>query len=247
MATPLVLLHPFPLDGTFWEPLLPALAATRAVHVPEFPGFGRAPAEREPTLAGFAGRVADRIAAQAPRGRAVVCGVSMGGYVALALAAEHPERVAGLILAGTRADCDSDEVKEQRRRHARELEAGAVEAFLDWMLAERLAPAGAGQVDPAVEAIARRQSGTAMAAATRAIGERPDRTHQLARMDVPALVLWGDRDPAVPAEAARDLARGLPRARLEVLPGAGHLAARERPDAFLGSVEGLLRAVDAAG
>jgi 3-oxoadipate enol-lactonase len=246
MRTPLVLLHPFPLDASFWEPLLPALAASRGVHAPEFPGFGRASAEREPSIAGVAEAVAERIAEQCPGGRAVVCGVSMGGYVALALAAQAPERVAGLILAGTRADCDDDQTRSARIQHARELEAGGVESFLEWMLT-RLTPEGHAHVDPGVEVIARRQSGAAMAAATRAIGQRPDRTGELAAMDVPALVVWGDRDAAVPAGAARDLAGGLPRGRLEVIGGGGHLAVREKPERFLGLADGLLARVDAGG
>lgn len=100
----LVLLHPFPLDAGFWNAVRPALSADRPVVACEFPGLGSAPMAEEPSVDGFADSVAATIAAECPQGRAVVCGLSLGGYVALALAARHPERVAALVLADTRAE-----------------------------------------------------------------------------------------------------------------------------------------------
>jgi pimeloyl-ACP methyl ester carboxylesterase len=106
--TPLVLLHPFPLDASFWAPVAPLLAADREVVTLEFPGLGAAPPAEAPSVDGYADLVAERIAVMRG-GRAAVCGLSLGGYAALSLAARRPAGVAALVLADTRAVADTPE------------------------------------------------------------------------------------------------------------------------------------------
>lgn len=245
MATPIVLLHPFPFDATFWNPVAGRLAAERAVHAPEFPGFGAAPADPDATIASFADAVAARLARRTTTGRAVVCGVSMGGYIALALAARHPARVAGLILVGTRADRDSEDVRRGRFEAATAIELGQVDTFLDDVLPRATHPDASEDSRAAVRAIARRQDPTAIATALRALGNREDRTGQLAGMTMPALVVHGADDMIIPVDVAERTAAGLPDARLVVMPRTGHLAALERPDECLQQAQMLLRRIDA--
>jgi pimeloyl-ACP methyl ester carboxylesterase len=244
MNQPLVLLHPFPLDATFWDPVAARLAAERAVHAPEFPGFGRAPASPRPSIAAAAEAVADRIASQAVGGRAVICGVSMGGYTALALASRRPETVAGLILCGTRAGADAHEAREGRLSAARALEAGDLDGFLAEMI-PRLAPPWDTATLGSAEAIARRQDPAAMAGALRAMAERPDRSGELASVEVPALVMWGEHDQAIGADHAWELADGLSGGELNVIAGAGHLVPLERPDQFVALAREFLHGIDA--
>jgi 3-oxoadipate enol-lactonase len=245
MSTPIVLLHPFPLDATFWDPVAARLAAERPVHAPEFPGFGAAPADPDATIASFADSIAARIARGTTTGRAVVCGVSMGGYIALAVAARNPARVAGLILAGTRSERDSDDVRRGRIESATAIELGQVDAFLDGMLPRLTHPDAPEEVAATVRRIARRQDPTAIATALRALGNREDRSRQLAEMTMPALVMHGADDAPIPPEAAERMAGALPDARLVVMRRTGHLAPIERPDEFLQHARELLRRVDA--
>lgn len=245
MGTPIVLLHPFPLDAGFWNPVAARLAADRAVHAPEFPGFGAAPAAADASIASAADAVAARIARRTTTGRAVVCGVSMGGYIALALAARNPARVAGLILVGTRADRDSEDVRRGRFEAATAIELGQADAFLDGMLPRLTHPDAPDEVAATVRAIARRQDPTAIAGALRAMGNREDRSGQLAGMTMPALVMHGADDVPIPVEVAERMAAGLADARLVVVPGAGHLVPLERPEEFLQHAQVLLRRVDA--
>lgn len=243
MRHPIVLLHPFPLDAGFWNPVAARLAAERAVHAPEFPGFGAAPAEGEATIAAAADAVAARIARLTTTGRAVVCGVSMGGYTALALAARHPSRVAGLILVGTRADRDSEEVRRGRMEAATAVEMGMVDTFLDGMI-PRLAPPEAGDTLATARAIARRQDPTAIAGALQAMANREDRTGQLAGMGMPALVIHGEEDAAIPVAAAESMAGALRDSRLVVMRRTGHLPPLQRPDEFLQHTRPLLSRID---
>ena len=236
--TPLVLLHPFPLDASFWAPVAPLLAADREVVTPEFPGLGAAPAVEAPSVDGFADLVADRIAGMRG-GRAAVCGLSLGGYAALSLAARHPARVAALVLADTRAEADTPEAAEGRHRSAAMVRAGGTGAFLDDFTPRLVAP-GDDAARDAARAIADRQDPEAVARALEALAGRADRRGDLAGISAPALVIVGSEDALTPPPFAETLAAGLPDAELVVIPGAGHLTALERPAEFAAAVRAFL-------
>lgn len=246
MPPPLVLLHPFPFDGTFWNPVAARLAADRAVHVPEFPGFGVAAPVRDPSIDGAADAVAERIGAQCPGGRAVVCGVSMGGYIALALAARHPGRVAGLILSGTRAEADDAAGRAGRHAGADRVLAGDRAGYLDELIPGAVAP-GNHDALATVAGIAAVQTPEAIAGALLAMARRADRVADLPAMDMPALVLRGTEDALIPAASAATLQAGLPDAVGHTVPGAGHLIPAERPAVFLELAAELLARADRAG
>jgi pimeloyl-ACP methyl ester carboxylesterase len=230
-ASPLVLLHPFPFDAEFWTPLGAVLPADRPVRTPEFPGFGGAPLEDGVTIDGVADRLAGEIARE-PGGRAVVCGLSLGGYIALSLAARHPGRVAALVLADTRAEADDPAARNGRDAAIARVRSGDVSGFLDSLLPRLLAPHAPPDVVARARRIALRQPPEGVVAALAALRSRPDRRPDLPRIAVPTLVIWGREDRVTPEEAARALAAGIPGARLEVIPDAGHLTALERPEEF---------------
>jgi pimeloyl-ACP methyl ester carboxylesterase len=234
---PLVLLHPFPLDARAFDAVAPRLGAGRWMRSPEFPGFGGAPPEERPGIDAFADAVAARVARDAPGGRAVLCGMSMGGYVALAAAARHPETVLGLVLAGTRAEADSAEARAGRAASAARVRREGTGPFLEGFL-PRLVGSGpeAGAALRVARAIAGEQPAEAVARALEALGARSDRVADLTGIAAPALVISGGADAAAPPEVMAALAAGLPDARTVTLAGAGHLAALERPDAFAEAV-----------
>jgi 3-oxoadipate enol-lactonase len=238
--TPLVLLHPFPLDATFWSAIAPLLAADREIVTSEFPGFGAAPSVDAPSVDGWADAVAGEIAAMRD-GRAAVCGLSLGGYAAQSLAARHPGRLATLVLANTRAEGDTPEAAEGRRRSAAEVRAGGLSAFLDDLMS-RMVAHGNEAVREAARAIADRQDPEAVAGALEALAGRADRRPDLPGMTVPALVIVGAEDALTPLPFAETLVAGLPAAELAVMEGAGHLSALERPEEFAAAVGAFLRA-----
>jgi pimeloyl-ACP methyl ester carboxylesterase len=108
---PLILIHAFPFDGRMWDSQRGTLSAGRRLLVPDLRGFGRSPLPKSPhSIDEHARDVAEFLATNSVE-RTVLCGLSMGGYVALAFAALFPERLAGLVLADTRAGADTPAAK----------------------------------------------------------------------------------------------------------------------------------------
>lgn len=236
-STPLVLLHPFPADATFWDPLLTHMQGGRPVLRPEAPGFGDAPRRDGWSIADTADDVARHLAAWAPGGRAVVMGLSMGGYIALALVSRHPETVAGLVLADTRAEPDDDAALATRADAIARIEAEGTAQYLAAFLPRLLAPDADHHTRDALAAIAARQAPHALTGALRALAGRVDRRPDLPAVACPTLVMVGEHDAVTPHAAARVMADGIPGARLEVVAEAGHMTALERPEAVALLVE----------
>jgi pimeloyl-ACP methyl ester carboxylesterase len=172
-------------------------------------------------------------------GRAAVCGLSLGGYAALALVARHPERVAALVLADTRAEPDTAEAAAGRHRAAALVRGSGPATFLDEFIPPLVAPGDEAAL-AAARAIADAQDPEAIAGALEALAGRADRRHDLAAIAAPTLVIVGSEDTLTPLPFAETLAEGIPDAELVVIEGAGHLSAMERPEEFAGAVRDFL-------
>lgn len=233
-GTPLVLLHAFPLDARMWADVVALLPGDEPVLAVDLPGLGAAAAHPlpEPSLEAAADAVADALTRAGHR-RAVVAGLSMGGYVALALAERHPDLVVGLGLLDTKAVADADEARANRLRVADAVEAaGTVDAVLP-MAADLLGAAARTRVGVVarVEGWIAAQPPAGVAWSQRAMAARPDRLAVLeAFRGRPALVLVGEEDRPTPVAEARRTADALG-VEPVVVPGAGHLTAVEDPAA----------------
>jgi pimeloyl-ACP methyl ester carboxylesterase len=244
-----LLLHAFPMDSALWAAQRRPLAeAGLRVITPDLPGFGgSAVSDAPPSLDVMADAVADLMDHLGIES-AVVGGLSMGGYVTMAMLRRHPNRLAGVILADTRAVADNPEAAANRMRMATEVEAaGSTVGIADGMLANLLGPT-TRDTRPEVVATVRRWIGAQPAAgvawAQRAMATRPDSVADIAGFGGPVLVLYGDQDvisPAADAEVMASAARsgGSPTAVVEIA-GAGHLTAIEDPEAVTRALLGWL-------
>ena len=168
----------------------------------------------------------------------------MGGYVALAFARRHPQRLRALILADTRAEPDSAEAG--RAKTAELAKAGGAAAVFEDAAAKQLSEytrSHRPEVVAEARRIAARQSADGVVAALAALRDRPDARPGLGAIRVPTLVLVGSDDAITPPAAARVLADGIPGATLVSLPTAGHLSNLETPDAFTAAVRTYLTGV----
>ncbi len=247
---PLVLLHGFPLDSRMWQEVGELIPGSRAVYAADLPGTpataGALP--DPPSLDASADHVAELLAGLGV-GRAVVVGLSMGGYVALALLERHPSLVAGLGLVDTKSAADTAEAAENRLARAERLERdGTVAEVLpdaDSLLGETTRAARPQVREQVLEWIGE-QSPAGLAWAQRAMAARPDRTAALRAYDGPVAVLVGDEDAVTPVAQAEAMVAAAPRASLVVVRGAGHLSAIEEPAGVATALAELARRADSA-
>ncbi len=251
-GTPLVLLHGFPLDHRMWGDVVDLLTGDPTVLAPDLPGFGTSPvgedvAEHvaggpEPSVDVMADGVALTLRA-AGVDRAVVAGLSMGGYVAMALADRHPELVAGLALLDTKSVADPEPARANRLRIAEAvLAAGDVEEVVP--MRTTLLGETSRQTRPDLvahlETWIRDQGAPGVAWAQRAMAARPDRTEVLRGVHVPAVVMVGEQDELSPLDQARQMVEALPDAELVVVPAAGHMTTIENPEPVAAALSALL-------
>lgn len=232
---PVVFIHGFPFRSTMWGPQLEAVPDGWRFIAPDLRGFGESERGDAPLsidlFADDVVRLMDHLAID----QAVICGLSMGGYVALSLATRYPDRMRALVLVATRASADSDEAGANRKKLANEVRQNGAGPVVDSMLPKLVA--GATRIKrPNVPDFVRNMMQTTapetLAGALLAMAERNDYRDNLSRIDVSTLVVRGDQDEIIPGEEMDFLARMVRGAKYEVVTNAGHLPNLEAPDVF---------------
>ncbi len=240
---PLVLLHAFPLNGRMFEPQMEAFSGGRRVIAPDFPGFGRSPrTPAQPDVRYYAeavGGLLDRLGLE----RVVLGGVSMGGYVAFGCLRLFPRRISGLVLADTRPEPDSDEVRENRKEMARRVAEEGVEVLVELQMERLLARDTLENNEEVVEEVRDmilESSPGGVVAALGALRERPDSTPLLEEIEVPTLVIGGEEDGISSPEVMGAMAEKIPDSRHVTLPRAGHLSNLDAPEGFNAALKEFL-------
>ena len=256
-AVPLVLLHAFPLDHRMWLDVTDLVAGNRTVLAPDLPGFGSSPAGPDvadslggdpavPSVEVMADAVAVTLRA-AGADRVVVAGLSMGGYVAMALVERHPDLVVGLGLVDTKSTADDETARAKRLTIA---ETVVAEMRVDAVLGMRTALLGATHritrpdLVERIEGWVRDQGPHAVAWAQRAMAARPNRTAVLAEYEGPSVVVVGDQDELAPVAAAEHMIAALRDPELVVVRGSGHMTSNESPEPVAAALTELLRRAD---
>ncbi|MDT8443520.1 MAG: alpha/beta fold hydrolase [Desulfuromonadales bacterium] len=240
-----VLIHGFPLCRKMWRPQVIALVdAGYRVICPDLPGFGETPPLAE---SASMGRYADALIGlldQLEIEKAVVGGMSMGGYVLLKMAERYPERLLGAMYLMTRAAADEAASREKRSLLAGEVNAGNRLVVADAFAQVLFAPETL-QKNPQLVAEVRQwmetTSPAGLVGGLLAMRDRDDYVAKLAGFAVPSLVVGAEQDLAVPLEHSRVLVKWLPDAELQTIPAAGHMANLEQPEAFNTVLEMFLK------
>ncbi|MBC6458033.1 alpha/beta fold hydrolase [Actinomadura sp. HBU206391] len=233
---PLVLLHAFPLSSAMWLEQREALVGRFRVITPDLRGFGGSVlGDDEPSIDAMADDVAALLDSKGIE-RAVIGGLSMGGYVTMALCRRHPEKILGMLLADTKAAADPDAVRQNRLRMADQISADdSVGILVEEVLPRLVGPTTFRQralVYGRVRGLVRSAPPRAVAWAQRAMAARPESFDVLRGMRVPTLVITGAEDELTTEGDARAMTDALPNAELMVIPRAGHLSAVEQPELF---------------
>jgi pimeloyl-ACP methyl ester carboxylesterase len=241
---PLVFVHGFPLDHTMWDAQIETLSGRHRVIAPDLRGFGQSGVtDGTVAMEQFADDLAGLLDAIAAGQRVVLCGLSMGGYIALAFCRKHSARLRGLILCDTRAEADAPEAAAARLETADRVLGEGPGFLADAMLPKLLAPQTLAERPEMVAAVRKMILGTdprGIAASLRGMAQRPDSTPLLPAITCPTLVLVGQEDKLSPPEQMQALARQIPDAQFAVIPNAGHLAPVEQPAPTTAAIEAFL-------
>lgn len=254
-----ILLHGYPFDRSMWREQISFLSTEGyRVIAPDLLGemydklqFVGKPISRETDRQAEARRTMADMARDVERlmdalriEQAVICGLSMGGYVAFEFMHLFPERVRALILAGTRAPADNEQEKQGRMQQVEQMltngMSGIAEAGLPKLLAPRTLVEKPAVVNRVREMILR-ASPEGAAAAQRGMAERRDYTGDLRTIDVPTLVIVGRDDPIRPVADAEFMHKGIRNSRLEIIEGAAHMTNMEHPEIFNRAMLSFLR------
>jgi pimeloyl-ACP methyl ester carboxylesterase len=227
-----VLLHAFPLHSGMWSRQIAALSPRYRVVAPDYPGLGKSTPRAEPSTMEFLATEVLALLDGLRIDRAVVAGLSMGGYLAFEVYRKRPGLFRGLALCDTRCGADTPEAAANRETFAR----NAVEKGLHWVADEMTPKLLKPKPDPAVvrevRALIGQGTPAGVAAAQRGMARRPDSTPTLATIHCPTLVVVGEEDTLTPPAESEKMAAGIKGARLVRIPGAGHLANVEAPALF---------------
>lgn len=235
-GAPVVLLHPFPANHEFWKPVAERLATRYHVLLPDLrghgdSGVGEGPASMEKHAADLA-----RVCDEAGIGRAVLVGVSIGGYILFEFWRCCRQRVRALVLSDTRPQADTEEGRANRLKAAEDVLQRGSEPFIDSMLPKLLGESTHRSRPDLVQAAKRmmmKMSPEGIAQVQRGMAARPDSMETLKTISVPTLLLAGSEDTLTPVADAELMRGNIAGSQLRVIPRGGHYAAFEQSDATL--------------
>ena len=243
-GSPIVFVHGFPLDHTMWRAQLEAFAPTHRVIAPDLRGFGESPVrDGIATMEQMADDLVALLDALSVRQPVVLCGLSMGGYVAIEFLRKYAPRVRALILCDTRSAADTPETAANRHKTAELALSQGAAPVAEAMLPRLAAPDARARQRTVVESLKQTMLATdprTIAAALRGMAARSDSTPRLASIRVPTLVVVGQYDAITPVAEMRQMAKAIPHARFVVIPDAGHMAPMENPAAVNQAIAALL-------
>ncbi|HET6861570.1 MAG TPA: alpha/beta fold hydrolase [Pyrinomonadaceae bacterium] len=230
-----VFIHGYPFNRSLWTEQVTALAGTHRLVVPDLRGFGESDCGNLPStmnrLALDINLLLDHLRIQ----KAIIAGLSMGGYVTLAFYKEFQDRVSGLLLANTRAEQDSFEAKSSRREQAEKALTEGMAGIADSMLPKLLTPETVSKKPDLVKRIRDMMLKTdpkGAAAALLGMAGREDFTSQLSQISVPVLIIAGRDDALIPMQHSERMHQAIASSRLAVIEHAAHVVNLEQAEAF---------------
>ena len=234
-GVPVVFIHGFPFDRTMWEPQVREVSKNSRVLAYDVRGHGRSTAgDGQYSMELFVDDLV-MLLAHLKVERAVLCGLSMGGYIALRAAERQPERLSGLVLCDTKSGPDTDEARIKRAATIFAVKKYGVpkfaNEFIKAVLTEKTLKTKPAVVGSLLNSILG-NSPLGISGALLAMAARTDTTAALAKLTAPALILVGEQDKITPPSASEAMLKALPKAAMHVIPGAAHISNLENPAVF---------------
>ena len=239
---PVLLVHGYPFHSSFWSRTSSLLASKGwRVIAPDLRGFGQSllsDDRKVTTMECFADDLSLLLQKIGITEKIFLVGLSMGGYIAMQFSRKYADRLAGMVLCGTKTVADTPQIVENRRKQAAGLLDGSLTLVnVADMMIPKLFAKGTQEQKPELitelrNIIVETQLVQGVAAATLGMGERPDTTEVLRQLDVPVLAVCGTEDQFSPPSEMRGLAEIARRGSYIEIPEAGHLPPMEQPERF---------------
>jgi len=234
-APVIIFIHGFPLNKSMWNKQLEAFKANYHVIAYDIRGHGNSDVGDEDfTIDLFANDLLNLMNALKIE-KTILCGLSMGGYIALNAIENYPERFDALILSDTHCIADTPEAKEKRMKAIENIRENGVEKYADESIKNLFAPESfsskVGEIDAAREMILK-TSRQSLYNTLHALSERKETCSKLLMIKVPALIMVGKEDKVTPPVAARLMHEKIDNSILHIISHAGHLSNMENPREF---------------
>jgi 3-oxoadipate enol-lactonase len=246
---PIVFLHGFPFDKSMWQGQTQVLAATNRVIAFDFRGFGASDPGNDAINMGLLADDLIRLLDALKIPRAIVCGLSMGGYVLMNAVTRYQDRFAGIVLCDTQCISDSPETREKRAQAILQIEDGKqneyTAAFIKKVFCEETFVTRP-EVVAHIESIMLQTSTQTVVRGIKALSQRVDMCMALRGILVPTLILCGDKDVVTPPAESKALADAIANSTNYVIKGAGHMSNLEQPDIFNQHLAAFIRETDSA-
>jgi 3-oxoadipate enol-lactonase len=248
---PVLFVHGFPLAHEMWNSQTAAFAKNYRVIAPDLRGFGEskltgATAATALTMETFADDLHVLLHAVFVDRPVVLCGLSMGGYIAWQFFQKYRDRIKALILCDTKASADSPEQAAGRKKLAQEVLTLGAHAAVDVMLPRLVSPKTAERQPGVVSDLRKmilRNSPVSIAATLRGLAERPDCTQLLPSIDVPTLIICGEEDQISTSAEMKAMAQAIPGSQFVEVPDSGHMSPMENPDVVNATIDRFLKAI----
>lgn len=238
---PLLWIHGFPLSSALFKSQL-SIKGYRHI-VPDLPGFGESePSSGEQSVDSYARLLLDLLD-QLGVGRFAVAGVSMGGYILLAMMRLAPERIIAAVLSDTRETPDPPEARGKRYDSIEAVKREGIRPVVEDMVPKMLTPETISLGDERsreTRAMMERSSAAGVVAALKALAERPDASQTLAQSTIPILIVVGDRDTITPPADASRMHGVAPSSEVAIIHEAAHLSNVEQPRLYNEAVQQFL-------
>ena len=232
---PIIFLHGFPFDKSSWQPQVDFLKNTYRVIALDIRGFGKSSAGTDKmSMSLFAEdliKFMDALEIKA----AVVCGLSMGGYILLNAANRFPERFSALIFADTQCIADTQETKEGRAKTIAQIEKEGTEKFTENFLKAAFHPhtiSNETELVDNIKGVIKNNSPEVIIGGLQALASRDETCSSLSIISVPVLILCGKLDTVTPAAQSVYLNKNIKDSFIHLIDNAGHLSNLEKADEF---------------
>lgn len=243
--TSLIFIHAFPLDGRMWMQQVLHFKDRYTVIIPDLRGFGKNNGNEEfiPSMETYSNDIL-QLMDQLNIEKAVLCGLSLGGYIALRCIQKFPQRISRLILADTKAENDNNAGLLSRMNTLDLLQQeGKKEEVLNALLPKLISKDALTDSPSLVQDVRSMMDGQqplAMAHATAAMAMRLNSIEVLNTIDIPVLLITGSNDQITPPECAYRMQQQINNSTVVIIEDAGHLSNLEDPVKFNAALDDFL-------